>query len=114
MQFALLIHDDETFHSFDEAQIGEVMMAHKAFTDALNEAGVYVGGEPLTHSSEAVTVLADGTVQDGPIADSKEQLGGFYLIDVADRDAAIGWAKRLPHASASGGGVEVRAIPNYM
>ncbi|MFK8014176.1 MAG: YciI family protein [Gammaproteobacteria bacterium] len=113
MQFALLIHDDESWHDLDDAQQGELLMAHKAFGDALTEAGVFVGGEPLEPSATAATVRSDGTVQDGPFVDSKEQLGGFYLIDVADQAAAIAWAKRLPMASATSGGIEVRGVPSY-
>jgi len=113
MKFALLINDDETFHSYSDAQKGEVVMAHKAYVEALGKAGVIVGGEPLAPSGDAVTIRPDGTVQDGPFADSKEQLGGFYLIDVKSKDEAIEWARRLPQCAPNGGGVEVRPVPDY-
>lgn len=113
MKFALLIFDDETFHDMSEAEVGQVMQAHQAFSEALAEAGAMVGGEPLVRSSEATTLFADGRVQDGPFADSKEQLGGFYIIDVASQEEALKWAARLPHATEGCGAIEVRAIPDY-
>lgn len=113
MKYALLIHDDESFHHFSDEQRGEVLNAHQAYVQALTAAGVMVGGEPLAPSADAISVRADGTVHDGPFVDSKEQLGGFYLVDVADRDEAIKWAKRLPQCSPEGGAVEVRPVPDY-
>ena len=113
MKYALLIHDDESFHSFTDTQRADLIGAHQAYVQALVEAGVMVGGEPLGPSADAVAVRADGTVHDGPYIDSKEQLGGFYLIDVANRDEAVKWARRLPQATPDGGGVEVRPVPDY-
>ncbi len=113
MKFALLIYDDETFYDMSEAEIAKVMTAHNAFSEALVEAGAMVGGDALSSSKEAVTLFADGRVQDGPFADSKEQLGGFYLIDVASKEDALKWAAKLPHASESGAAMQVRAIPDY-
>lgn len=82
-----------------------------AYTKALVEAGVLVGGEALFPSASAATLrIADGAtdVQDGPYADTKEQLGGFYLIDVPDMETALEWAARNPAAST--GAVEVRRV----
>ena len=82
-----------------------------AYTQAMVDAGVLVGGEVLGASDTATTVrVHDGRrdVHDGPYADTKEQLGGFYLIDVADMDAALEWAARNPAAST--GAVEVRPV----
>ena len=113
MQFALLLYDDEAFHDMSDAEQGNVMLAHKAFAEALAEAGAMVGGEPLVRSSEAATLLSDGRVQDGPFADSKEQLGGFYIVDVASQEEALKWAAKIVNASKGMGAVEVRAIPDY-
>ncbi len=113
MKFALLIFDDETFHAMSEGELTQVMTAHKAFSEALVEAGAMVGGEALESSREAATLFADGRVQDGPFADSKEQLGGFYIINVDSQEEALKWAAKIPHASKSGGAVEVRAVPDY-
>ena len=82
-----------------------------AYTKALVEAGVLVGGEALVPSASAATLrIGDGAtdVQDGPYADTKVQLGGFYLIDVPDMETALEWAARNPAAST--GAVEVRRV----
>lgn len=112
MKFALLLFDDESFHTLSEAETNEIMQAHQAFGEALAESGAMVGGEPLGPAAQAATLFADGRVQDGPFADSKEQLGGFYLIDVESIEDALKWAAKIPHASGSGA-VEVRAVPDY-
>jgi hypothetical protein len=85
--------------------------AYQAYTEALKNAGVYKGSNRLQPTAAATTVrLADGKPQvlDGPYIDSKEQLGGYYLIEAPDLDAAISWAARCP--GASHGTVEVRPI----
>jgi len=87
------------------------MAAYSAFTEALKKSGVLVGSNRLRPASMATTVrIANGKSQvlDGPYADTKEQLGGYYLIDVADLDAALAWASRCP--GASHGIVEVRPV----
>jgi hypothetical protein len=87
------------------------MAAYGAYTEALNKAGVLKGSNRLQPVSTATTVrLANGKPQvlDGPYVDSKEQVGGYYLIDVPDLDSAISWASRCP--GASHGVVEVRPI----
>ena len=85
--------------------------AYGAFVEALQKAGVVRGLNRLRPTSEAATVrVSDGKQQvlDGPYADSKEQLGGYFLIDVPDLDAAISWAARCP--AAEHGSVEVRPV----
>ncbi len=113
MQYMLQLFIDEsrwTKLSDDEAQ--RDYAAYYAYTEALKEAGVHVGGERLQPVATAtrVNVAADGktTVLDGPYADTKEQLGGYYVIDAPDLDAAISWAARCP--TASHGMVEVRPV----
>jgi hypothetical protein len=77
------------------------------YLQAMQDAGVFVAGGGLQPPSTAATVtLESGQVQDGPYADSKEQLAGYIVIDVADMDAALGWAARYP--AAIGRKVEVR------
>jgi hypothetical protein len=81
------------------------------YTKALMEAGVMVGGNALHPSSTATTLrIRNGArdIQDGPYATTKEQFGGYYIIDVPDLDAALEWASRNP--AASSGAVEVRPI----
>ena len=83
--------------------------AYRAYTKALTDAGVMVGGAGLQPPPLATTVrLRDGKrqVQDGPFADTKEQLGGYYVIEVPGLDLALDWAARCP--SVSSGSVEVR------
>jgi len=83
--------------------------AYRAYTKALTDAGVMVGGAGLQPPPLATTVrLRDGKrqVQDGPFADTKEQLGGYYVIEVPGLDQALDWAARCP--SASSGSVDVR------
>ena len=85
--------------------------AFVAYAQALSEAGVLIAATGLQPSRTATTVrVQDGqrSVQDGPFADTKEQLGGIYIIDVPDLDTALEWAARNPAASLAG--VEVRPI----
>ncbi|NKX43348.1 YciI family protein [Roseicyclus persicicus] len=82
-----------------------------AYTRSLVEAGVLVGGEALHPAPTATTLRLEGgraVVRDGPFADTAEQLGGFYVIEVPDLDTALGWAARNP--AAAGGAVEVRPV----
>ncbi|MDE2230009.1 MAG: YciI family protein [Alphaproteobacteria bacterium] len=113
MKYMLLIYQNEaTSQARGEKQTAEFMGAYMAYTKAMRESGAYVAGDPLTLSSTATTVrVADGRakVLNGPYAETKEQLGGYYIIDVADLDAATAWAARCPTAQA-GGVLEVRPI----
>ena len=88
-----------------------MLAAYDAYTKAMKEAGAYVGGERLQPSSTATTVrVQNGKTQvlNGPYAEVKEQLGGYYLIEAADLDGAIAWAARCPGTSR--GAIEVRPI----
>jgi hypothetical protein len=111
MKYTILIYEsDADFKArTDEARKGAYWGAYRAYTTALREAGVMTGGAPLQPSHSGTTLRQrDGKrhVQDGPYADTKEQLGGFYEIDVPDLDTALSWAARCP--AASSGAVEVR------
>ncbi len=112
MQYMLLIYSDQAAWSkMTPAQQEQGAAAYYAYTEALTKAGVLKGADRLQPSTAATTVrVANGKQQvlDGPYADTKEQLGGYYLIDVSDLDAAISWAARCP--GASHGIVEVRPI----
>jgi hypothetical protein len=112
MRYILLNYvQEEGWTRLTKEQQEQGMAAAYAYNDALSKAGVFVGSNRLQPSSSATTVrLADGKAQvlDGPYADTKEQLGGYYMIDVPDLDAALSWAARCPGASY--GIVEVRAI----
>jgi hypothetical protein len=107
----LLFSDDEMFARMTPKEQADGMAAYGAYTAALTNAGVLVASNRLRPASTATTVRADGSgfkVMDGPFAESKEELGGFYLIDVPDLDAALKWAKQCP--GSSHGAVEVRPI----
>ena len=112
MRYLLMIHSDEkAMQAAPKEAAGRMMAAYTAYTTAMKEAGVWVGGERLHPSSTATVVRAkDGKTQvlNGPYAEIKEQLGGYYLIEAADLDAAIAWAARCPGAAV--GAIEVRPI----
>lgn len=110
MRYTLLLHYPEpTAEELGPEALAEGMQAFQAYAQALDDAGVLASAEVLERSDATTTVtLAGGelVVQDGPFADTKEQLGGTFVIDVPDLDAAIDWAWRAP--SASWGHVEIR------
>ncbi|MEO8807344.1 MAG: YciI family protein [Burkholderiaceae bacterium] len=90
---------------------GQLMQAYGAYTEALVKAGVLQGGERLRPSKDAASVrVRNGKTEvlNGPYAETREQLGGYYLIDVADLDAALAWAARCP--TSSYGTIEVRPV----
>ncbi len=110
MKYLFLLHDNESnWDTMDEAKKGEVYGSYMAYTDALKKADAYIAAAPLSHSREGKRIRASG-VQDGPFADGKEQLGGFYMVDAKNLDDALDWAARCPCASF--GHVEVRPIWN--
>jgi hypothetical protein len=112
MQYLLSIYADESgWTRMTPEQQQQGYAAYMAYTQALTAAGVLKGRNRLQPIATATTVrITDGKTQvlDGPYADTKEQLGGYYLIDVPDLDAALSWAARCP--GASHGVVEVRPI----
>jgi hypothetical protein len=112
MRYLLMIHvDEKAMEAARKEDAGRIMAAYGAYTAAMKEAGVWVGGERLHPSATATVVrVKDGKPQvlNGPYAEIKEQLGGYYLIEAADLDAAIAWAARCPGAAA--GAIEVRPI----
>jgi hypothetical protein len=112
MQYLLLLHANEAgFSNMTPEQQQQGFQAYMAYGEALSKAGALKGSNRLRPVSTATTVrVVDGKTQvlDGPYADSKEQLGGYYLIDAPDLDAALDWAARCP--GASHGAIEVRPI----
>jgi hypothetical protein len=112
MQYLLLIHSNEAaMQAMPQDALARMHAAYMAYTEALTQAGVVVSGNRLRPVSSTTTVrVVDGKTQvlDGPYAETKEQLAGYYLIDVPDLDAALSWAARCPGASV--GAIEVRPI----
>jgi hypothetical protein len=111
-QILILIYDDEAaWMNADEETANKLMAGHNAFGE--NNQKAVVGGNALQSVTTATTVRPDGsggfTVTDGPFVETKEALGGYYLVEAADLDEAIALAKQVPIAG-TGGGLEVRPI----
>jgi hypothetical protein len=118
MRYALLIYDENTASPSpqppDPEVFAKVMAEWNAYTQALTDAGINKGGEALQPNPTATTVrIRDGKTMttDGPFAETKEGLGGFYLIDVADLDEALAWAAKCPGSWY--GSVEVRPVVDF-
>ena len=115
MRYLLTIYMDE--RGMTEAspeQISQTMEAYGAFGQEIEEKGVHIAGEGLQPTATATTVqvrAGERLVTDGPYAETKEQLGGFYLLECKDLDEAIGWAAKIPGAQV--GTVEVRPVMDY-
>lgn len=108
MRYAIAVYESEA--GMEARKDPEYVAAYGAYVRALAEAGILLGGAGLVSASSATTLrMKDGKrlVQDGPYADTKEELGGFFLIEVPDLDKALQWAARCP--SAATGVIEVRA-----
>jgi hypothetical protein len=113
MKYALLIYGNEQA-SFTDAEAAAEYEAYNQFTKEIVDRGLMQGGEALQPTSTATTVqIRDGErlTTDGPFAETKEQLGGFYLVDCKDLDEAIEVAARIP--GARNGSIEVRPVMAY-
>jgi hypothetical protein len=115
MKYLLTLWGDEARlldRTPEEAQA--IMKEWDAYTVEVRDAGAFLGGEGLQPTATATTVAiqTDGSqiVTDGPFAETKEQLGGFYLLDCENLDEAIAWARKIP---MPGGKVEVRPVMDY-
>ena len=112
MKYVCLIYDDEKiWETMTPAESGAMMGEYFAFTEQIKAAGNYKAGEALQPIATATTVRIRGGVlqtTDGPFAETREQLGGFYLVDAANLDEAIAIAARIP--SARTGSIEVRPV----
>ena len=119
MKYLLLIYGNEAAMEAFGANTPPDQQAAEAkvwyeYGDWLREKGWYLAGEALQPTATATSVRApDGKpiVTDGPFAETKEQLGGYYVIEAADLDEALGWAAQIPEAQI--GGVEVRPIMDF-
>ncbi|MDQ2792272.1 MAG: YciI family protein [Actinomycetota bacterium] len=115
MQYLLLITGEQSSEPPSQAEMDQIMGEYWAFDKAVADAGVKVCGEALQGLETATTVrVRDGerVVTDGPFAETREVIGGFYLLDVPDLDAALDWAaRRCPGAKY--GSIEVRPIMTF-
>lgn len=119
MKYLLILQgaeaDELTSPTLTREEVAAMMEPWDRFTAEVVESGAFVAGEGLYPSSTATTVRhrenGDRIVSDGPFAETKEQIGGFYLLDCADLDEALSWAKKVP--VRPGNGVEVRPVLNF-
>lgn len=119
MQYLLLIYSDEKANAAHMDKLGEADRKAElgkwfAYTEELKKADVFVAGEALQPTATATTVRArndDPITTDGPFAETKEQLGGFYMIDCKDLDEALKWAAKCPGTAR--GAIEVRPIMSF-
>ena len=115
MRYLLTIYADESrYATMTPEEGGKLMSDYGEFGRQAQEAGVLLGGEGLQPTATATTVrVRDGETlfTDGPFAETREQLGGYYLLECADLDEATRWAAKIP--DARGGAVEVRPVMDY-
>ena len=115
MKYLLMIYADESAWPKQTAEEQQrVMGAYYAFTEAVQKAGPYKGGEALHPTTTATTVrVKDGKTitTDGPFAETKEQIGGYYLLECKNLDEAIQWAAKIPGAAY--GSVEIRPVVDF-
>lgn len=112
MQYMLLIYDvEDSGPNPGTTEFDEMIQAYGAFGQEVEKAGVFVGGEALLPTSTATSVRVrngTATTTDGPFAETKEALGGYYILDCKDLDEALAYAAKIPGASS--GTVEVRPV----
>ncbi len=115
MKYAFTIYGDESQRAAAAEEEQQAMsQAYGAVTQEMEEKGVFVAGDGLHPTQTATTVRVRGgnrEVTDGPFAETKEQLAGFYVLDVKDLDEAIGWAAKIPGAQS--GSIEIRPVLVY-
>ena len=112
MQYMLLIYDDENvWASMPEEERNAAYGEYFSYTNELREKGAFVAGDQLQPTAAATTVRVkkgEQVVTDGPFAETKEQLGGFYLVEADSADEALAWAEKIP--AARYGSIEVRPL----
>ena len=111
----LIIGDESQYADWSEEDMATQMQAWDEYTKSLVAAGAFVSGEGLQTSTTATTLqVQDGEriLTDGPFAETKEQIGGFYVIDCKNLDEAVDWAAKLPSARR-GGVTEIRPVMDY-
>lgn len=114
MRYMLLIYQKEQEGPPSPEESQQSMAAHWAVMEETKKLGIFRGAEPLQPTSTATTLRREGdrlVTLDGPFAETKEQLAGYYILDCTDLDEAIAWAAKLPLRCTGGvGGVEIRPI----
>jgi hypothetical protein len=115
MRYMLLIYSTERAEAqADPAEMQAIMQGHQAVMEGTMKAGIFRAADPLHPTSTATTIRVQNgkpITTDGPFAETKEQLGGYYILDCKDLDEAISWASKIPTACKGGSGsVEIRPI----
>jgi hypothetical protein len=111
---AIIFNDESLYTDATPEEIGAIFAGHAEFGEAAGKAGVLLGGDGLQPVATATTVRVrddERLLTDGPYAETKEQLGGFYMLECKDLDEALAWAARIPEAKT--GAVEVRPVMVY-
>ena len=115
MRYMMLIYTKETENGLSPEQSREVMDGHSAVIEQATRKGILLGAEPLAPTSTATSVrMQNGKplITDGPFAETKEQLAGYYILDCENLDEAIEWAAKIPTACKGGEGcIEIRPLP---
>ena len=115
MQYLCLIYEDEkAWQKMPPAESEKILGEYHAYTESIGKSGHLVGGNALQPTQTATTVrVRQGKVgtTDGPFAETKEQLGGYYLLECKDLDDALNWAAQIPEAKT--GAIEVRPVMDY-
>jgi hypothetical protein len=115
MRYLLTIYQNEAEHAkLSQEELGAEYQAYMAFGEEAQKRGVYIGGEALMPVNTATTVQVRGgktLTTDGPFAETKEQLGGYYLLNCKDLDEAIEFATKIP--AAKDGSIEIRPIMEF-
>jgi hypothetical protein len=115
MRYLLMIYHNEAEHAkWSQEQLGAEYQAFNEFTEAIAKSGALESGNALMQTNSATTVrVRNGKTltTDGPFAETKEQISGYYLVNCKDLDEAISWAARIP--TASDGSIEIRPIREF-
>ncbi len=116
-KYMLSIFEEESaWATLSEEESAQMMKEYYAFTDEARRSGALVAGEALQPSATATTVRGssggEATAMDGPFAETKEQLGGFYVLECKDKDEAVAWARKVPSVRLRGS-VEVRQVQEF-
>jgi hypothetical protein len=115
MRYMMLIYSKESHAELSAEQAAEIRNAHRKAMQEATEKGVLVAAEPLAPTTMATTIrMQDGKalITDGPFAETKEQLAGYYIIDCQDLEEAIEWAAKIPSTCKGGSGcIEIRPMP---
>jgi hypothetical protein len=111
-----IFSDEKEWATFSQEDISQAMKAYNEFTEETKSSGAFIAGEGLAPTATAKTVSVRGgkkTAVDGPYTETKEQFGGFYLLECKDEAEAISWAEKILDVQGGHGSIEVRPVMEY-